>query len=166
MKRAVFLGDEEILKPSHPANLHEFRPMPTTPRAMRHFENEEGRFLGRRRDSQTVSSREHARVPSHVHHAQSHETLWERRQERRSKALSKCLIFSNRLTLPGIGESSPCPRHFVIPSAARNPKSSSHQNSPPTQFSLLSAFFGLSASSVPSAVNPLTPSPVGGRGLG
>ena len=30
---------EKILKPSHSANMREFRPMPTTLKAMRHFEN-------------------------------------------------------------------------------------------------------------------------------
>ena len=36
-KRSVFLRSEKSLKPSHSANMREFRPMPTTPTAMRHF---------------------------------------------------------------------------------------------------------------------------------
>lgn len=43
--------------------------------AIKRFEKKEGRFFEERKNSQTVSFREHARAPSHAHHAQSHETL-------------------------------------------------------------------------------------------
>ena len=52
-KRNVFLRSEKSLKPSHSANMREFRPMPTTPTAMRHFGQADKR--GSRRASQTVS---------------------------------------------------------------------------------------------------------------
>ena len=85
---------------------------------MRHFENKGGRFLGSQKHSQTVSFGEHARVPSHVHHAQSHETLWTSRQKERWEGLSNCLIFSNRLTLLKLSRvrrirriAISCPRH-------------------------------------------------------
>ena len=35
--------------------MREFRPMPTTPKAMRHFEKKEGRSSEERKNSQTVS---------------------------------------------------------------------------------------------------------------
>ena len=47
------MGAKRILKPSHSANMREFRPMPTTPRAMRHFG--QAAKKGDRKDSQTVS---------------------------------------------------------------------------------------------------------------
>ena len=36
-KGGLFWGAERILKPSHSANMREFRPMPTAPKAMRHI---------------------------------------------------------------------------------------------------------------------------------
>ena len=36
---------DSILKPSHSANVRELRPIPTTPKAMRHFEKNENLFL-------------------------------------------------------------------------------------------------------------------------
>ena len=47
------MGAKRILKPSHSANMREFRPMPTTPRAMRHIG--QAAKKGDRKDSQTVS---------------------------------------------------------------------------------------------------------------
>ena len=52
-KRGRFLGEQKFLKPSHSANMREFRPMPTTPRAMRHIG--QAAKKGDRKDSQTVS---------------------------------------------------------------------------------------------------------------
>ena len=66
--------EEKILKPSHSANIREFRLTTTAPKVMRHIEKKEGRLFEEEKNSQTVSFREHARVPSHAHHAQSHET--------------------------------------------------------------------------------------------
>ena len=65
-KRSVFLRSEKSLKPSHSANMREFRPMPTTPTAMRHIgeaakKGDAGRplkpshFLKSSHSSQTVS---------------------------------------------------------------------------------------------------------------
>ena len=65
---------------------------------MRHSEKKGGRFLGSQKLSQTVSFREHARVPPDAHRAQGHETHWTGRQKGGSRGLSICLIFSNRLT--------------------------------------------------------------------
>ena len=54
--------------------------------------------MGSRKLSQTVSFREHARVPPDAHRAKRHETHWRSRQEGRWEGLSNRLIFSNRLT--------------------------------------------------------------------
>ena len=71
---------------------------PDTRNAMRHFEKKGGRFLGSLKNSQTVSFREHARVPPDADRAKRHETHWRSRQEGRWEGLSNRLIFSNRLT--------------------------------------------------------------------
>ena len=52
-KGGHFLGEQEFLKLSHSANMREFRPMPTTPRDMRHIG--QAAKMGDRKDSQTVS---------------------------------------------------------------------------------------------------------------
>ena len=52
-KECRFFEEEKILKPSHFATIREFRPMPTTPRAMRHFEKVDKR--GERKASRTLS---------------------------------------------------------------------------------------------------------------
>ena len=54
-KEGCFFQKEKILKPSHSANMPEFRPIPTTSRAMRNFENNEDRVIEQRRGSQTLS---------------------------------------------------------------------------------------------------------------
>ena len=80
---------------------------------MRHFENKGGRFLGSQKNSQTVSFGENARVPSHAHHAQSHETLWTSRQKGRSGdsqtvSFSQFVsLVSDRLAFAEYGESPP-----------------------------------------------------------
>ena len=52
-KGGRFLGEQQFLKPSHSANMREFRPMPTTLRAMRHIGDAAKK--GDWKDSQTVS---------------------------------------------------------------------------------------------------------------
>ncbi len=52
---AVFFRNERLLKPSHSANMREFRPMPTTPKTMKHFEKSGGRSFEKQKISQTLS---------------------------------------------------------------------------------------------------------------
>ena len=87
---------------------------------MRHSEKKGGLFLGSRKNSQTVSFREHARVPPDAHRAQGHETHWTGRQKGDQEA-SQCVSFSqtvslvsDRLAFAENGESSPYPRHSQV----------------------------------------------------
>ena len=82
-----------------PSSLSSYQaPCAPTRKAHETHREEKERFSEERKISQTVSFREHARVPPDAHHANRHETFWTGRQKGEPEGLSNRLIFSNRLT--------------------------------------------------------------------
>ena len=60
------MRSESILKPSHSANMREFRPMPSMPKAMKHIEKDEAVFSGKKilKPSHSANMREFRPMPT------------------------------------------------------------------------------------------------------
>ena len=80
-----FLRSKKILKPSHSANMREFRPMPTTSKAMRHFEKADKR--GDRKAPQTLSFSQTVSLPQKTenHHPSSSLSMLQKPTARHAK---------------------------------------------------------------------------------